>query len=384
MSAGTVLIAGGGTGGHVFPTLATAAALRELAPDVGVEFVGTERGLESRLVPAAGWTLHRVQAAPLARTMSPATARLPAVLLGAAREVVRLIRERDVRAAAVFGGYVSVPLALAAWRTGTPLVVHEQNAIPGIANRMAARWARTVAVSFPGAVARVRHRDVVLVGNPVRPEMAGVDRQALRAEALAHFGLDPARRTLLVFGGSQGARRINDAVLGSAANWPHPGGLQILHAAGAGDHARVRAAWDDALAVGPSPLVRCEEFIDRMDLAYAAADLVLCRSGASSIAELTALGLPAVLVPYPHATADHQTANAAEVAAAGGAVAVADGELDAARLVAVVQPLLADPVALDAMAQRARAFGRPAAARDLAELILSAMGIEPADPQVGR
>jgi len=378
MSQGRVLIAGGGTGGHVFPTLATAAALRELAPAVGVEFVGTERGLESRLVPAAGWTLHRVQAAPLARTVSPATLRLPGVLLGAAREVARLIRERDVRVAAVFGGYVAVPLALAAWRTGTPLVVHEQNAIPGVANRLAARWARTVAVSFPGAMARFRHRDVVLVGNPVRPELAAIDRAALRDEAMASFGLDPSRRTLLVFGGSQGARRINDAVVAAAGMWTGPARLQILHAAGGAEHERVRAAWDASGVTGL--LVRCEAFIDRMDLAYAAADLVLCRAGASSIAELTVLGLPAVLVPYPHATADHQTANALEVAAAGGAVVIADAELDAARLVAAVEPLFARDEVLAEMARGARSFGRPEAARELAELILSAIAPDRLDP----
>lgn len=378
MSQGRVLIAGGGTGGHVFPTLATAAALRELAPAVGVEFVGTARGLESRLVPEAGWTLHRVQAAPLARKVSPATLRLPGVLLGATREVARLIRERDVRVAAVFGGYVAVPLALAAWRTGTPLVVHEQNAIPGVANRLAARWARTVAVSFPGAMPRFRHRDVVLVGNPVRPELAGIDRAALRDEAMARFGLDPARRTLLVFGGSQGARRINDAVVAAAGMWTDPARLQILHAAGGAEHERVRAAWEAMGAAGP--LVRCESFIDRMDLAYAAADLVLCRAGASSIAELTVLGLPAVLVPYPHATADHQTANALEVAAAGGAVVIPDDELDAARLVAAVQPLLAGDEALAGMARGARSFGRPEAARELAELILSAIAPDRLDP----
>lgn len=378
MSQGRVLIAGGGTGGHVFPTLATAAALRELAPTIGVEFVGTARGLESRLVPAAGWTLHQVQAAPLARKLSPSMLRLPGVLLGAAREVARLIRERDVRVAAVFGGYVAVPLALAAWRTGTPVVVHEQNAIPGVANRLAARWARTVAVSFPGAVSRFHHRDVVLVGNPVRPELAGIDRAALRGEAMARFGLDPARRTLLVFGGSQGARRINDAVLAAAGAWDDPARLQILHAAGGAEHERVRTAWEAVGAAGP--LVRCEAFIDRMDLAYAAADLVLCRAGASSIAELTVLGLPAVLVPYPHATADHQTANAREVAAVGGAVAIPDDELDAARLVAAVQPLLARDEALAEMARGARSFGRPDAARELAELILSAIAPDRLEP----
>ena len=369
-----VLIAGGGTGGHVFPTLATAEALRELAPDIEVEFVGTERGLESRLVPEAGWPLHHVRAAPLARKLSARTLRLPGVLLGAAREVAELIRTRDVAVAAVFGGYVAVPLALAARRTRTPMVVHEQNAIPGVANRLAARWAHTVAVSYHRAEHAFRGRRVVFTGNPVRPEMAAVDRAALRDEALMFFGLDPARRTLLVFGGSQGAQRINDAVVGSAGLWSHPEGLQILHAAGAREHERVAVAWREAL--GPeraAPLVRCQAFIGRMDLAYAAADLVLCRSGASTIAELSALGLPSVLVPYPHATADHQMANARELEAAGGGVVLPDAELGATAVVGAVQPLLRDPDALASLARGARAFGRPDAALRLAELILEAM-----------
>ena len=369
-----VLIAGGGTGGHVFPTLATAHALRELAPELEVEFVGTERGLESRLVPEAGWPLHQVPAAPLARKLSPSTLRLPAVVLGAAREVAELIRARDVAVAAVFGGYVAVPLALAARRTRTPLVVHEQNAVPGVANKLAARWAQTVAVSYHQAEHAFRGRRVVFTGNPVRPEMAGVDRAQLRDEAMAFFGLDPRRRTLLVFGGSQGARRINDAVVGSAGLWSDPRGLQVLHAAGANEHERVRAAWREALGEeGKAPLVRCEAFIARMDLAYAAADVVICRSGASTIAELSALGLPSVLVPYPHATADHQMANARALEAAGAAIVIPDADLGATAVVGAAQPLLRDAAALERMAAGARAFGRPDAARRLAELIVEAM-----------
>jgi UDP-N-acetylglucosamine--N-acetylmuramyl-(pentapeptide) pyrophosphoryl-undecaprenol N-acetylglucosamine transferase len=369
-----VLIAGGGTGGHVFPTLATAAAIRALRPDLGVEFVGTQRGLEARLVPAAGWTLHTVEAAPLARRLSPETLRLPLVLLRAAREVVRLIRDRDIVAAAVFGGYVSVPLALAARWTRTPLVVHEQNAVPGVANRLAARWASAVAVTSPDAVASFGDgAHVVVTGNPVRPEMSAVDRQALRDEALRFFDLEPGRRTLFVFGGSQGARRINEAVIGATALWPEPERLQILHATGQREHEAVQRSWEAALeeAAASAPLVRSHAFIDRMDLAYAAADLVVSRSGASTLAELTVLGLPAVLVPYPHATADHQTANARALERAGGAVVIADAALDAAGLVAVAQPLLADGERLARMADAARSFGRADAARHLAELIVT-------------
>jgi len=379
----TVLIAGGGTGGHVFPTLAVAHALRAARPDVGVEFVGTPRGLESRLVPAEGWPLHLVDVLGLqGPRLSSRTARVPVALARSTARVVRLIRERGVVAAAVFGGYVSLPLALAAWRTGIPYVVHEQNAIPGKANRLAARRAAAVAVTFPSSLPRLRGAQVVLTGNPVRPALAGVDRAALRDEALAAFGLERGRRTLLVFGGSQGARRINQAIVGTVGRWRHPERLQILHAAGRGEYEATVAAWEGAAASGDGdvPLVNCLDFVERMDLAYAAADVVLCRAGASSIAELTVLGLPSVLVPYPHAADDHQTANAADLAATGATTVVADGDLDAAALVARAEPLLMDDARRSTMATAARAFGRPRAAARVALLVLAAAGLRPADP----
>ncbi|WP_370326258.1 glycosyltransferase [Euzebya sp.] len=413
-----VLVAAGGTGGHVFPGLATAHALAAARPDLDIEFVGTADRLEARLVPDAGFRLHTVPAMALSRRLSPATVRLPGVLLGAVRRVVRLIRERHVIAAVGFGGYTSVPLALAARVTGTALVVHEQNAVPGVANRLAGRLAAVVAVSFPEAATGFGGTRTVLTGNPVRPDLlaavagsaqergsarsgppspdgevrrdpgaggqddddpiataAGI-RDALRPEALRTFGLDPARRTLLVFGGSQGALRINTAITQSVAAWTEPGRLQVLHAAGARTHADTRAAWqaagvdpDGATADGDLKVV-CREFIDRMDLAYAAADVVVCRAGASSIAELTALAIPAVMVPYPHATADHQTANARAVARAGGAVVVPDADLDAAALVRAAEPLLLDDDRHLAMREGSASFGRPDAARALAALVL--------------
>lgn len=366
---GTVLIAGGGTGGHVVPSLALAEALRDAAPDLGVEFLGTARGLEATLVPAAGWKLHVVDAVPLARKLSAETLRIPLVLLRAARHARDLLRARNAVAAVVFGGYVSVPLALGARWAGVPLVVHEQNAVPGVANRLAGRWAKVVALTHEGAGFGAGRR--VVTGNPVRP---GLDPDAIangRAQAQQLFDLDPERATLLVFGGSQGARTINTATVESAPLWSKPGTVQILHAAGTRNAQDVTAAWDTVLAAGGTlPQVRCLPFIERMDLAYAAADVVVSRSGASTLAELTVAGIPSVLVPYPHATADHQTANAQALAEAGGAVVVPDGELSAQRLVAEAEPLLTDPVRRDAMAAAARKAGHPDAAQRLAAVVI--------------
>jgi UDP-N-acetylglucosamine--N-acetylmuramyl-(pentapeptide) pyrophosphoryl-undecaprenol N-acetylglucosamine transferase len=373
-----ILLTGGGTGGHISPALATAHAIRDLRPDVEVEFAGTADRLEAELVPADGWPFHPVEARPLRRALTPANLAVPFVIAKAALQVRRLIRERGVRAACVFGGYTSGPLAAGARLAGVPLVIHEQNAVPGLANKVAARWAATVAVSVPGVADAFPHPDrVVFTGNPVRAELLEADLAALRGEAAAAFGLDPARPTLLVFGGSLGAQRINDAVLGAARRLGEGTGLQVLHAAGARDAERVAAAWD-AADVG-DVAVRCVPFIARMDHAYALADVVLCRSGASTTAELTACGLPSILVPYPHAAADEQTANARALTDAGAAVLVPDGELDADRLTAVLAPLLADAGRRTAMAEAARTLGRPDAATAVARAVLAAAGL-PAGP----
>jgi UDP-N-acetylglucosamine--N-acetylmuramyl-(pentapeptide) pyrophosphoryl-undecaprenol N-acetylglucosamine transferase len=366
---GTVLLAGGGTGGHVFPSLAVAAALRDADAELAIEFVGTARGLESRLVPEAGWTLHAIEAMAIQRKLSPSLLRVPGLLARATRQVGELIAARNVVAAVVFGGYVSAPLAVAAWRAKVPLIVHEQNAIPGLANRLAGRWAAAIATTHE--LSRFGRVAPVVTGNPVRP---GLDRDSAvqgRAAALAHFDLEAQRRTLLVFGGSQGAKRINDAAVASATRWSAPAQLQILHATGRGSYETVAADWKEALAQDtPAPLVRCIDFIDKMEFAYAAADVVVCRAGASTLAELTVLGLPSVLVPYPHATADHQTANARSVSSAGGAVLVPDAELDGARLVGAAEPLLLDEQRREQMAAAARSVGKPDAAQRVAQLVL--------------
>lgn len=367
-----VLFAGGGTAGHVTPALATAAALLALpevarAGDVEVEFVGTRTKIESRMVPDAGYRLHQVAVQPLARRLSPALLSAPIAVLRAAWGVARVIRDRDVVAAAAFGGYVSGPLALAALLTRTPLVIHEQNAVPGLANRIAGRWARAVAASVDGTEPRFpRPQRVTVTGNPVRADLLAAASGAGRERALQAFGLSPERRTLLVFGGSLGARRLNTALVGAAGGLDELGDVQVLHATGAQDHPRSLAAWS---AAGVAMPVACVPFVDRMDLAYAAADVVVCRSGASTLAELTALGLPSVLVPYPHSLADEQTANAHALTQAGAAVLVPDADLDADRLLREVAPLMAEESKRARMGAAARSLGRPHAARAVARLI---------------
>lgn len=366
-----ILFAGGGTAGHVFPAVAVARAVVELAPSVEPVFAGTADRLEDRLVPASGFRMHHVAALPLPRRLSPGLLKVPGGLRAAVRRCQEILREEEAVAAVTFGGYVSFPASRAAHLAGLPLVIHEQNALPGLANRFAGRWASRIAVTFPGSAERFAHPDkVVVTGNPVRDDLLALDLEARRAQARTSFGLDPDTSTLLVFGGSQGARSLNRAIVRAHGLWAAPGQLQILHAAGASLHSEVAAAWETARRQARGPHVRCVDFIEDMGAAYAAADIVVCRAGATSIAELTALGRPSVLVPYPHATRDHQMHNARALAQVGGAQVIEDGELTGRRLVDTVEPWIADAGARSGAARAARIFGRRDAAFQVARLVL--------------
>jgi UDP-N-acetylglucosamine--N-acetylmuramyl-(pentapeptide) pyrophosphoryl-undecaprenol N-acetylglucosamine transferase len=369
-----VLIAAGGTGGHVFPGLALARTLVEHDPDTVVRFAGTSRGIETRAVPEAGFPLDLLPILPLSRRLAAESFAAPFAAVRGALAARRLVRQHRFDVVCGMGGYVTLPVAVGARRAGVPVVLHEQNAVPGIANRLAARVAATVALGVAEAAAHFPAGRTVVVGNPVRPELARLNRAALREQGLAAFELDPGRRTLLAFGGSQGARRINQALVAATPHWPHPGSIQVLHACGRRDQAEVRAAWAGAGAEERGLTVRLVPFVDRMDLAYAAADLALTRAGAITMAELTAAGVPALMVPLPHATADHQAANARAVAAAGGAVVVDDADLDGPALAATAAPLLADPARLGAMAEAIHGLAHPAAAEELAALVVEASG----------
>jgi UDP-N-acetylglucosamine--N-acetylmuramyl-(pentapeptide) pyrophosphoryl-undecaprenol N-acetylglucosamine transferase len=354
-----VVLAGGGTAGHVEPALALADALRRRDPTIGVTALGTERGLESRLVPARGYSLALVPRVPVPRRPSPDLLLLPARLRAAVRRAGEILDDVGADVVVGFGGYVAAPAYLAARRRRLPIVVHEANALPGLANRLGARFTRHVAVSSPGTrLPHARH-----VGLPLRRSIAGLDRAARREEGRAVFGLAPQRPTLLAFGGSQGARRLNVAVRGAAAAVSAAGG-QVLHAVGPA------AAGESGGPVGDPAYVPVP-YLDRMDLAYAAADLALCRAGALTCAELVAVGLPAVYVPLPHGNGE-QELNARPIVAAGGGVLLPDAELTADTVVTSVLPLLLDRSRLSAMGVAAAGLGRPDADERLADLVLSA------------
>jgi len=359
------VIAGGGTAGHVVPGLAIAEELvrRGISRDA-VHYVGSERGIETRLVPAAGFPLTVLPGRGIQRRLTIDNLGSALGIMKAFFTSVKLLRRLRPGVVVGLGGYASVPCTMAAALLRIPVVVAEQNAVPGAANRLASKFAKACAVSFPGTdLPRA-----TVTGNPVRVEVLDVDRATQRAAARSRIGVGADRALLAVFGGSLGARRINEALFQALPEWSGRSDLAIRHVAGARDYddlaSRVPISPDDPISFD---LVRYE---DDMPSVYAAADLVLCRSGASSVAELAVAGVPAVLVPLPGAPGDHQTANAMALVKVGGAVMIPDIELDGARLMTEVDSLLADPARLHDMSAAAAGSARRDAASAVVDLVV--------------
>jgi UDP-N-acetylglucosamine--N-acetylmuramyl-(pentapeptide) pyrophosphoryl-undecaprenol N-acetylglucosamine transferase len=346
----SVVLAGGGTGGHIYPLLAFADCLRRHDPDLRITCLGTPRGLESELIPPHGYDLRHVPAYQLPRAVNMNLVRTPDRMWRAARAARAVLDSVEADAVVGFGGYVAVPAYLAAWRRRTPIVIHEVNVPPGVANRLGMRFTKHVAVGFPYQVDQVptlRHARVV--GVPLRGPIATLDRAERRAEARALFGLDPDLPTLFVFGASQGARSINLAMAG-AAKAVTVAGVQVLHLIG---------ARNEPVTIPPdlpAPYLT-QKFLNEMELGYAAADLVLCRGGAMSCAEIAAVGLPAVYVPLPYGNGE-QRRNALPVVEAGGGLLVDDADLTPDWIERTVVPLALDAPRLAAMSDAAAGYGR--------------------------
>jgi UDP-N-acetylglucosamine--N-acetylmuramyl-(pentapeptide) pyrophosphoryl-undecaprenol N-acetylglucosamine transferase len=355
----TVLIMAGGTGGHVFPALAVAEVLRRRA--CRVVWLGTRHGIEARLVPAAGIPVEWVRVAGLRGKSIGTWLLAPLRLLRALGDALGAIRRARPDVVLGLGGFVAGPGGIAARLLGRPLVIHEQNAIAGVTNRILARFAHTVAEAFPGSFGPITC--AVAVGNPVRQAI-----EALTAGAAARAPREPRR--LLVFGGSQGAAALNRLAPAALALLPPAERPAVLHQTGRERREAVAAAY---AALGMQADVR--EFIDDMAAAYAWADLAVSRSGALTVSELAAVGLPAVLVPFPTAVDDHQTRNARFLANRGAAVLLAEDGLTPERLAAELRNLLGrDARDLAAMAEAARRAAAPGAAERLADLCLAAAG----------
>jgi UDP-N-acetylglucosamine--N-acetylmuramyl-(pentapeptide) pyrophosphoryl-undecaprenol N-acetylglucosamine transferase len=356
----SVVLAGGGTAGHIEPALALADALRRADPRIPITCLGTERGLETRLVPFRGYDLALIPAVPLPRSLDPQLLSVPARLGSAIGVTTAALDRAQADVVVGFGGYVATPAYLAARRRGIPIVVHEANSRPGLANRIGARLTRHVFTGQPGT--RLPH--ATCIGIPIRREIASLDRLALGDKARTHFGLRPDLPVLLVTGGSQGARSLNRAVV-AAAGWIRAAGVQVLHIIGP------RSDVDVPPPGGGTPYVTLP-YLDRMDLAYAAADFALCRAGAMTCAELTAVGLPAAYVPLPHGNGE-QRLNAAPIEQVGGGIIVDDTQLSPEWIADTLLPVLLDPELVAAMSHAAQGAGKRDADRWLASAVMDVM-----------
>lgn len=361
-----VVLAGGASTGHIAPLIATAEQLLA-TPGTEITCIGTPRGLETRVLPEAGLPLELIDPVPIPRRLTTDLARVPNRLRRSVGQATAILRDARAQVVVGFGGYVAAPAYLAARRLGVPVVIHEQNAVPGLANRLAARFARVVAVTFPSTpLPRAQ-----FIGLPVRSAITALARDgraAHRIEARAEFGLSPDLPTLLVSGGSQGARSLNQA-LADARDRLLGQGVQILHVWGPKNlPADAQTSQDPETGARYVPV----GYVDEMTRAYAAADLMLGRSGAGTVVETAIVGLPAVFVPLPHGNGE-QGRNAAGLVAAGGAVTVPDSELTGERLLREVARIH-DPDELSSMSAAGMRLMRPDAATVLAEMVRSVAG----------
>lgn len=358
-----VLFAGGGTGGHLYPGIAMAAELQKCDPATRVSFAGTAAGIEATEVPRLGYRLHLLPSKGLKRGRSLRdlvdNVAILAGFISSVMQAMELIRREDPGVVVGTGGYVSAPVLLAAQLMGRKTLIQEQNAFPGLTTRLLARMATEVHLSFEESRRFFGGRKrVTVTGNPARefPPMAA-------AEARSRFGLDPALPTLLVFGGSRGARSINNGVLGFVPELE--GKVNLIWQTGSLDFERISAAVPGSGTIWLAP------YIEEMGPAYAAADLVVCRAGASSLAELSNLGKPSVLVPYPYAAADHQRHNAMAMVRSGAALMVDDGQFPAGSTLRMILDTLGDRDALDRMGRASLGQGHPGAAAELARRIMA-------------
>jgi UDP-N-acetylglucosamine--N-acetylmuramyl-(pentapeptide) pyrophosphoryl-undecaprenol N-acetylglucosamine transferase len=340
----SVVLAGGGTAGHIEPALAVADALRRADPHLPVICLGTERGLETRLVPLRGYDLALIPPVPLPRRPTAELLSVPSRMMQAVRAADDILARTRAQVVVGFGGYVATPAYLAARRRHVPIVVHDANVKAGLANKIGAMFTRHVFTAHPGT--KLAHS--TCIGMPIRKQISGLDRLAMQDRAREHFGLRPDLPVLLVTGGSQGARSLNLAVL-DTADQIRAAGVQVLHLLGPRSGLEVHLP-----AIGP-PYVTLP-YVDRMDLAYAAADFALCRSGAMTCAELTTVGLPAVYVPLPHGNGE-QRLNALPIERAGGGLIVADADLSPRWICEVLLPVMLDSQLVAGMSAAAARLG---------------------------
>ncbi len=358
-----IIFAGGGTGGHLFPALAVADEIKKLEPAAEIVFVGTRDKLEAHVVPQQGYEFRSIWISGFHRRRLFKNALFPVKLIVSIMQARSIIRQVRPAVAVGTGGYVSGPVVYAATLSHIPTVILDQNAYPGITTRLLGNRVNEVHLTFEAAKRYLKRNDnVSITGNPTRSSLDTVDMTA--ACSYFGFGAGEKKRTVLVFGGSLGARSINQAVRKNLEELVRSG-IRLIWQTGRDEYQAIR---DECARMATAP-IWVKPFIDRMDYAYAVSDLVVCRAGATTIAELTRIGKPAILVPYPHAAANHQVHNALELAEAGAARLLYDHEVSDG-LSAVLTALINDEGQLRRMSESSRKFGKPDAGRVIAEHIL--------------
>lgn len=354
-----LLLTGGGTGGHIYPALAVAKDYKKNDPAVDILYVGTKRGLENDIVPRAGFAFRTIDVMGLKRSMSFDTLKTFWLLLKGLGQARKIIREFQPDLVIGTGGYVCAPVLFMARLMGCKTMIHEQNVFPGLTNRFLSRWVHRICISFPEAeryFPKAGHK-VVLTGNPRASEVVRVDPERARKVAAA-LGLSPARKTVVVVSGSRGARPINEAVLQMLPKVANQRRFQLLYITGQIHYEAIQQRMRD-MGVQTAETIIVRPFVYEMPELLSLTDLMVGRAGATTIAELTAMGVPAVFIPSPYVTANHQELNARWVVDHGGAVMLREAELSGERLWQTIQPLIFDDERLQAMRQSSRALGIP-------------------------
>ena len=357
----SILFAGGGTGGHLFPAIAIADEIRKLYPTASIGFVGTKGKIEARVVPAHGYDFHPIWISGFRRRLSAENILFPLKLVVAAVQSFLLIKKINPGVVVGTGGYVSGPVLYVASLLGVPTLVQEQNSYPGVTTRALSSRVDEVHISFESSRKHLKgSKNIKLSGNPTRDSVGKISR----ADGARYFGLDPAKSTVLVFGGSLGASSINAAMVDVSLALSD---VQIIWQVGSGDVDRVR---NEIERRRQQERIRVHAFIDKMEYAYAACDIAVCRAGATTVAELARAGVPSILVPYPFAAADHQTENARAMVDGGASVMFRDSELTD-KLAATLQTLIQDETRLKQMSGSARKLSKPNAASTIAHAALT-------------
>lgn len=351
-----ILLTGGGTGGHIYPALAIAERLKELHPECEILYVGTQKGLENRIVPQRGIPFQTIAVEGLPRKISPALLKAVGRAAGGCMDARKIVKQFQPDLVVGTGGYVCGPVVLAARMRGIPAMIHEQNALPGVTNKILARFVNKILVNFQASEQYFVHKERICVtGLPVRQEVLHTERKA----GLAYFGFSADKTTLLVSGGSRGARSINRAMAKAYPELVKHSGLQILHLTGAVDYEdTLHAIAAEKIDLKAYPQIIVKPYLDEMQYGLAAADFCVGRAGATFLAEITACGLPGILIPYPYAAENHQEYNAKALADQNAAVMMLDKELTGELLCQNIMDLYQQPEKRNRMAACARDAGK--------------------------